>query len=382
MRELHPINWLRIAGIGVWVFVAATLLFVPLVVEDPIPASRILGWWSAAILFLVSFLHPAVRLAGHGATWKRIISLVAMTVAVFAVSWFSRTGLGVILAVVIAGILPWLMPHVVGLLWVVGISVVFAVWIWLLPRFGLSWAILQLTMTLCLMLFAYFASLLACNQLRARNELRRVNSELRATQALLAENTRIAERVRIARELHDLIGHHLTALSLNLEVASHITADKAKHHVDQAASIARLLLSDVREVVSDMREGEEVDLRQAIRELASGVPEPEIHLAIPDTLALTDPRRAQILLRCAQEVITNAVRHADASNLWIRLVEGDDGLRLEARDDGRGAAEPDPGTGLRGMRERLTELGGRLEVVTRPGAGFRVNAWMPRESAC
>jgi signal transduction histidine kinase len=306
--------------------------------------------------------------------------LLIMSLSVFATSYFTRSALGVILATIIAGILPWLLPRVFATGWLVGIALVFSIWAAVLPQFGWAYALPQLMMTLGLMLFAYAASLLALNQLKARDELRRVNSELRATQTLLAENTRIAERVRIARELHDLIGHHLTALSLNLEVASHTAEGKAKEHVDRAGSIARLLLSDVREVVSDMRRDDRVDLREAIRELASGVPEPRIHLDIPDRLSLTDPKRAQILLRCAQEVITNSVRHAHAGNLWIRLTADGDGLRLEARDDGRGTAELLPGNGLRGMRERIKELDGRLEIITRPNAGFCISAWMPPET--
>jgi signal transduction histidine kinase len=129
-----------------------------------------------------------------------------------------------------------------------------------------------------------------------------------------------------------------------------------------------------------MRHDDRVDLREAIRQLASGVPEPAIHLDIPDELSLADPKRAQILLRCAQEVITNAVRHAQAANLWIRLTADADGLRLEARDDGRGAEELLPGNGLNGMRERIKELDGRLEIMTRPHSGFRINAWMPPET--
>jgi signal transduction histidine kinase len=303
-----------------------------------------------------------------------------MTAAVIAVSYFSRSAFGAILSTVIAGILPWLLPRVLGVAWLFFLSLVFAVMVALLPQFGWIFLIPQLMILLGLMLFAFAASTLALEQLRARDELRRVNSELRATQSLLAENTRIAERVRIARELHDLVGHHLTALSLNLEVATHTSEGKTKEHVDRAGSIARLLLSDVREVVSDMRQDDRVDLREAIRELASGVPEPAIHLDIPDELSLTDPKRAQILLRCAQEVITNTVRHARAQNLWIRLTADDDGLRLEARDDGRGAAELLPGNGLTGMRERIKELGGRLEIMTRPDSGFRINAWMPPET--
>src|SRR5699024_5815286 len=191
--------------------------------------------------------------------------------------------------------------------------------------------------------FPFIASLLALKQMQARSELRRVNSELLATQSLLTENTRVAERVRISRELHDLIGHHLTALTLNLEVASHTTEGKPREHVDKAASIARLLLSDVREVVSDMRRDDQVNLRQALEMLAAGVPDLRIHLDIPAVLALTNPKRAQILLRCAQELITNTVRHAQASSLWISLGEEGDGLILKARDDGKGSVNLLPG---------------------------------------
>ena len=379
MREIHPTNWLRYAGIATWLLVAATLLLLPWVARDDVESSRIIGWWSAALLFILAFLHPAARLRPLAPLWQRLVVMTVMTASVFALSYFTRSALGVILSTIVAGILPWILPRIIAIAWLLGIALAFSIWAAILPQFGLAYALPQLMITLGLMLFAYAASTLALNQLKARDELRRVNSELRATQSLLAENTRIAECVRISRELHDLIGHHLTALSLNLEVATHTAEGKAKEHAQRAGSIARLLLSDVREVVSDMRHEDRVDLREAIRELASGVPEPAIHLDIPDELSLTDPKRAQILLRCAQEVITNAVRHAHASNLWIRLTADEEGLRLEARDDGRGANELLPGNGLNGMRERIKELGGRLEIMTRPNSGFRINAWMPPE---
>ena len=381
MRETHPADWLRYAGLATWLLVALTLLLFPLLPhEEPIAMPKILGWWSAAVLFILAFLHPAAHLQNPAPLWNRLLALTVMTLSVFAVSYFSRSAMGVILATVVAGVLPWLLPRLIGLVWLFGMALVFSVlWLGYQSEFGITTALVLLMMALGLMLFAYSASMLALNQLKARNEVRRVNSELRATQTLLAENTRIAERVRIARELHDLVGHHLTALSLNLEVASHTSDGKTKTHVDRAGSIARLLLSDVREVVSDMRAEERVDLREAICELASGVPEPTIHLDIPDSLSLTDPKRAQILLRCAQEVITNAVRHARAENLWISLNADENGLRLEAVDDGRGTVELLPGNGISGMRERIKEIGGRLEIMTRPNSGFRINAWMPPE---
>jgi signal transduction histidine kinase len=93
------------------------------------------------------------------------------------------------------------------------------------------------------------------------------NAELRATRALLAESARVNERTRISRELHDLLGHHLTALSLNLEVAGHLSEGRVKEHVQQAHTLARLLLTDVREAVSQLREGGAIDLGAALRPL-------------------------------------------------------------------------------------------------------------------
>jgi signal transduction histidine kinase len=93
-----------------------------------------------------------------------------------------------------------------------------------------------------------------------------------------------------------------------------------------------------------------------------------------------DPLRAQVLLRCAQEMITNSVRHARARNLWIRLSEDANGIALTARDDGRGVDAVRSGNGLNGMAERLRQLGGDLEVESSPGAGFALLARVPVEN--
>ena len=92
---------------------------------------------------------------------------------------------------------------------------------------------------------------------------------------------------------------------------------------------------------------------------------------------MTDPLRAQVLLRCAQEMITNSVRHAHARNLWIRLLLDEDGVAMTARDDGRGVDKIEAGNGLSGMTERLRQLGGELNVESSAGAGFYLHAWVP-----
>ena len=226
-------------------------------------------------------------------------------------------------------------------------------------------------------LFAFVTASLTSRERLAREKLTRAHTELLATRALLAENSRNEERLRISRDLHDTLGHHLTALSLQLDVASRLTEGKAADHVRQAYAITRLLLSDVRNVVSELRGSVRVDITQAIRSLAADTSALVIHLALPTSLEIEQGARADAVLRCVQEIITNTTRHASARNLWITITSTPDGITLHARDDGRGATTIVPGHGLTGMRERFEALGGRIEFTAAEGRGFDVHGTLP-----
>jgi signal transduction histidine kinase len=225
--------------------------------------------------------------------------------------------------------------------------------------------------------FATASSFLALREAAARSKLALANAELHAAQARLSATSRAEERLRISRDLHDALGHHLTALSLQLDVASRLSDGRAAAHVSQAHAIARLLLSDVRDVVRTLRDPQRVDVAQAIRNLAGSRSEFAIHLEVPSALELHDAERAQALLRCVQEIITNTARHARAQNLWIRIEPRADGIALHARDDGRGTAEVTPGYGLTGMQERFAACAGFIEFGGGPDRGFEVRGFMP-----
>jgi signal transduction histidine kinase len=208
--------------------------------------------------------------------------------------------------------------------------------------------------------------------------LAQTNRELRAAQAIIAANVRDAERLRISRELHDAWGHELTALGLQLEIASHVTEPgRARDHVLQAKGLAGALLSKVRDVVGALREAERCNLADALDALARSVPRPAVHVEIAPGLRVS-PDQAHALVRCAQEAVTNAVRHAEAANLWLEVAPDGEGVRLVARNDGRARATASaPGSGLVGMRERVESLGGRLAVRKDVDLGFTVDAWLP-----
>lgn len=375
----RPIDLLRYTGLFAWLCASIPLFLVRFWYEDPLAMDRYLAWWLLHLLFGLTYWNQVRALPIRSSLGHRIFTVSVLTICALGVSMMSQTSLGGILLLIIAGLLPWMLPAVPAVAWLMGQNILLVVVISNIPDISFSDAAVTGGLFLGVSLFAFMSGVVALRQQIARDALRKVNSELLATQALLADNTRIAERVRIARELHDLVGHHLTALTLNLEVATHLVDGKALEHVQQAHSLAKLLLADVREVVNDMRVDDKVDLAMALRTLVTGVPEPMIHLDLPLELAMTDPRRAQVLLRCAQEMITNSVRHARAKNLWIGLVEDVNGVALTARDDGRGVNNVEAGNGLSGMAERLRQLGGELKIESSQGAGFSLHAWIPVE---
>jgi signal transduction histidine kinase len=310
--------------------------------------------------------------------WYDIVLLVLLSGSAILVSYLTGTGLGGILLMIVAGVIPWLMPLKWGIPWLV-IQHVALVPVFVRLNFKFDEAVLQAALYIGYSSFTFITGLVAKQQAQAREEQRRLNAELRATRVLLAESSRMSERLRISRELHDLLGHHLTALSLNLEVAGHLTEGKAQEHVRQSHTLARLLLTDVREAVSEMREERGVDLAAALRTLAEGVPALEVRLDLPETLHVDDPELANVLLRCAQEIITNAVRHSGATSLELKVTPAGDSISLRARDDGRGCEALVAGNGLRGMRERLAACGGRLDIITAPGRGFGLDVRLPLE---
>jgi len=378
----NHVRLLRYAGLVTYVSTGIPIL---LVGNGPIVVGNRVGWIAAYAVFGIAYWLATGNMGARRSWLSRLPMLLLLYAMAMAVGYFGSPSLASMLLMVIAVILPWLLPVELGAIWLVLQNFSMApLYVHLIdPEYRFSWfeAFLQCAMYVGFSCVAFVSSLVAKQQADSREELRRLNSELRATRTLLTESSRMSERMRISRELHDLVGHHLTALSLNLEVASHLVHGAAQEHVRQAQTVAKLLLSDVREVVSQLREGDTIDLSAALKTLVDGVPGLNIHLDLPPRFAVDDPLRAQVLLRCAQEIITNTVKHASASNLWLRCERTETNeLAIHARDDGRGAAGFKQGNGLTGMRERLAQVGGRLNIDTHLDRGFALDAWLPLEA--
>lgn len=225
--------------------------------------------------------------------------------------------------------------------------------------------------------FAALTAHYAASATRARDALARVNADLLATRALLADSARDAERLRLARELHDVAGHKLTAMRINLRMLAADPQLAGRSEIAAAEALSAELLADIRRVVQSLRDDGGLDLETALRALAAPFPRPRLQLAIAPQVHVTDPAIAEAVLRLVQEALTNAARHADAAQVQVRIEHGDGQLRIDIEDDGRAAATIREGNGIAGMRERLAALRGRLELGRTAQGGLHLSARLP-----
>ncbi|MFK8032305.1 MAG: sensor histidine kinase [Gammaproteobacteria bacterium] len=228
-------------------------------------------------------------------------------------------------------------------------------------------------------LFALFSSQAARRAEDATQHAQELNRGLLATQQLLSDAAKENERTRIARDLHDQLGHHMTALAINLQVASRLADGEVKEKVDQCHDLSKQLLGDVRKAVSTLREHKSIDVANSLQRLVDGVPGLRVHLDVQPDLSVTDVAVAEAIVRCVQEAVTNTLRHARASESWIKLWQEEGEFRLKISDNGRARMNFIPGNGLSGMRERIEKLNGQLTLKGEPS--FTIQVQLPQAPA-
>jgi two-component system, NarL family, sensor histidine kinase DesK len=208
-------------------------------------------------------------------------------------------------------------------------------------------------------------------------EVSRANAKLRLAQEEVERLAKTAERERIARDLHDLLGHTLSLITLKSELAGKLIErdpERAGREIREVERISREALREVRTAVAGYRSsGVPAELEQARLALESADVKLE-YFAAPVDLK---PAQETVLALALREAVTNVIRHANASTCHIALEQTAREIRLEVRDDGRGGSAPE-GIGLASMRERVEGLGGRLE--RRAGTGTSLLIVLPREA--
>lgn len=202
---------------------------------------------------------------------------------------------------------------------------------------------------------------------------RRVAAELAVAQ----------ERLRFASDLHDIQGHHLQVIALKAELADRLLAvdpAAARQHLHETRLIAKQALEETRSLVSGYRDiALEVELENAREVLAAAGARCELDVeSLP-----VEPVVRRALAMVVREATTNILRHSAAVSASITLRRTDGGYALEIANDGTtsgASARRTPSTGLAGLRERVTALGGRLDTATDAAAGrFELRAWIPSQ---
>ncbi len=372
-------KWLNWAGYGTWLVIGLPTI-------GKMANGEFAGWqaavWGIAFGgFGLGFSACLLSRSISRRYWRQVFAaaLVLQTASGLAMVWLSHNAVAAATLAIVAAEVTAVFPVAVAWGWMSVQSAILGI-VW--AQFGGWLAGLTIGGSFAgFQVFSIAAVSLAVREHAARQDLARANAEIIATQSLLAESSRTGERLRISRDLHDMLGHHLTALSLQLDVASRLTSGPALEQVREAHAITRLLLSDVRDVVSQMRDTSRIDFARVMRTLAGGTRAVRLHLDIPEQLLIEESGQAHALLQCVQEIITNAIRHGEAQNLWIRITERADGIDLHARDDGRGVSEVKWGHGLTGMRERFEEFSGSIDVAPGAERGFEVLGFLPRTAA-
>lgn len=361
-RLLNPLNFAALLTIGA---IAPSMRFYE-------GEHRVLAW-SLLAAFLLGFLSLSV----WPPRWRRIqdgvIALLAV-IALVLIGLGPRAGGMHVLLVIWAAVAFADWPTRRAVVAVVAVDIVY----YLLLRHGDFRAPLQVVLSFAgFQAFAALCMHYARSAERARDQLMRVNADLLATRVLLADSARGAERLRVARELHDVAGHKLTAMRLNLRALAEEPAVAGYPQIRMAEQLSGELLGDIRNVVQALRDGGGLDLATALRALASPMPRPRLQLDIADDVRVADPAVAEAVLRLVQEALTNAARHADADTLDVALRRDGDLLRVAIEDDGQASADWHEGNGIAGMRERLAALHGRVRLQRNARGAMRIDAELP-----
>nr|WP_245573849.1 sensor histidine kinase [Amycolatopsis nigrescens] len=213
-----------------------------------------------------------------------------------------------------------------------------------------------------------FALLVMGRLIRTVRVLRRAQDEI-ATLAVTAE------RERVARDLHDILGHSLTTITVKAGLARRVLesskdVDSAITEIREVEGLSRSALGDVRATVSEYLE---VSLPAEIAGARAALRAAEIDADLPHAVDDVRPDLQRVFGYVLREAVTNVIRHSDARTVRARLGRN----WLEIEDDGTAAGEVRQGNGLRGLSERLAEVGGTVTARPKPGGGFVLRAEAP-----
>jgi signal transduction histidine kinase len=348
--------------------------------------------WIAAVLF-ASYLCLWLSLTRDRAYQNddviRVILLFLLFINVVAIYFIVPFVYSAIFMVIWSAALPYFIAARLAFM----LSPLWSSVLWLVYQYhwGFSGMVVSALLFWTFNLFALVMVTTAIKEKKTRENAETINRELVSTQHLLSQAAEQAERVRIARNIHDLLGHHLTALTINLQVAGRQVEQLSVNHaevaqkqkiqdsIEQCHSLSKLLLSDVREAVSDIRDKSSIRLESAIKAISDRLPSIDITVDYPDNIAIEDVTLADVLIKCIQESFTNSLKHSKATEVNVSFLQESNKVQVAIQDNGNQAhisknkaqrksqENADSlnnikrGNGLTGIEERLALVDGKAE---------------------
>ena len=221
----------------------------------------------------------------------------------------------------------------------------------------------------------------------SRNKLAIAHRRLREYAMQAEDRATLQERNRIAREIHDSVGHYLTAQSIQLEnTALFLTKDrvKAATHLDKARQLGKEALANIRASVATLRKSPaRTNLQETFKQLVADF-RANTNIEIEKrVLPATLPQEINIsLFRIAQEALTNVTKHSKATKVYLSIESTEKQIVLSVRDNGCGfnPRQNTTGFGLQGMQERTAALGGKLKIMSKQGQGSQILVIIPRSA--
>ena len=363
------------AGLLVWA-IAGLRVIATLARTGPAPGALLdlVAW----LLFLAAFLVHAWPSSTRGDRFRAAPVVVQSLCAIRLAYSAGGKGMEIALLVMVAGQLPGCVSANTAFGWIaVQTTAILLAQVLTGSPPSLARGVMFFGSYLSFQMFALGAASLAESEREAREALAEANLGLERMHGLAVETARHAERLRIARDLHDSLGHRLTALGLTLEAARHVPSSQVQGKVAEARALASALIDDLRSSVGDIRDNEAPELRSLLEGLGRSVTSPRVIVEVEDSVRITSPEATTSLFRMSQEIVTNAARHAGATELRLSLRAVGDEVLLEGVDNGTGPDASVAGNGLTGIRERARLLGGDAFWSTGAGGGFRVMARVP-----
>ncbi|EPJ43100.1 MAG: hypothetical protein OFPI_44450 [Osedax symbiont Rs2] len=236
---------------------------------------------------------------------------------------------------------------------------------------------LQLCLQMSFQLFAFSAIRIAIKEQHSRQKLQLLNAQLHSTRALLSDSVRKSERLKISRDLHDICGHQLTALHLNLEFAVQTSSVEQQQILLQCKGIASQLLADIRRVVKEIRLDAGLDLVAVLKQFVEKLPGIDLQLNCPSQLKIGSQGQAEAILRISQEAVTNAIRHGSEKTISIDLSQRRNQLYLRIANPCSKIIDLQTGVGMASISQRVKEYSGDLEFNYRHTNVFEILITMP-----